>query len=323
MSSSRSKKNSAATAAAGPASTRAPSPTADPADREVADREDDGEEQAQEDIQIDEELSDDSSESKDREIANLRAQLERTQAALRLHKEIENLASAPPARRAAIAKKLLERYPSLRELEPYWPIALKKLLPPREGAAKPTSLELLMEGGGDRTYTKLHHDKKDSQKRDYAALLSLYTWIKTYADAIFAELADEYRTAPDRLEARFGKLFNGLNDALEMGAERISFIQVKTFPEDFDEAFQHVVQVSINRDRVQDQLTSTKIASLHDVFSDSLQDKVITHSIKQALSSRLKFSSDKPSSSTAPTGSKSDKKRPARKKPEERPAPQA
>jgi hypothetical protein len=178
-----------------------------------------------------------------------------------------------------------------------------------------------MEGGGDRTYTKLDAENKFAQKTEFAGFLNVYAWGTAYADAICDKLIR--LISEDDYNEHFEKHFNGLYSALEMASERISFYQVKTFPDEFDETFQQVLAINLNKSKIQDQLINPTVAQLHRVYTKILQDKTLTAAVKSSLIAKLKSGTDKPSASGQGSWSKSDKKKPARKKPEERPAPSA
>lgn len=333
MPASRRVRGAAATAAAEP---RSPVRRASDEDSEDDVDHEDNENEEEEDEDEDEDAGDQAADSPDQD-ASVEARL---QALERRYKEdkkkdkrkIKDLEEETERLRAQVAlqkeplqeetkEQLLEKFPTYAELEKHWRDENKRLCPRKSGAAKPHSLELLMEGGGDRTYTKLHSEGKTAQKGEYATLYNVYLWAILYADAI----SDKAITLlKDRdYEDHFEKLFNGLYAALEMASDRLSYIQVKTFPEEFDETFQQVVSLSINKTKTQDQLISTNIAALHQQYTKILQDKTLTAAVKSSLNTKLKLNSDKPSASGQGSGSKSDKKKPARRRPEERPAPPA
>jgi hypothetical protein len=237
-------------------------------------------------------------------------------------KELEReLALKKEAARADEKTALEKEFPSLESLKKFRRIKFKGFYPKKKGPVKPYSLELMMEGGADRTYTKLYNEGKHAQKSEYALVFTVYLWSILYADAISETLINLISDL--QYEQHFSKLFNGLYAALELASARLSHIQVKTFPEEFDEAFQQVVQLTINKSKIEDQLTSDDLSALHREYIKSLQDKSITAAAKVALNAKIKLNSDKPSTSGQGAGSKPDKRRPARKRPEERTAPSA
>ena len=225
-------------------------------------------------------------------------------------------ATAEEKRAAEIT--LLQKYPCYDDLREYWPKSHLHLLPAKlDAAAKPSSLEMGMEQN-DRTYQRLAVEKKDGQKADYVALTEIYTYGKAYTsciDALVREDAEE-----DVYEERYARFFAGLHDVFGMVAKRFDRVTVKTHPEDFDDTFLQVLESDLNQDKVSSQLVSPHIASVYDNFVKLRTDKALVFAAKQSAQSKTGKGFV-----PRPAGEKPLQKRtgPARKKPEERPAPQA
>lgn len=215
--------------------------------------------------------------------------------------------------------KLLENYPDLAQLKPYWPAKFKKLFPLDPGAGKPSSLELLMETE-DRTYMRLKDEKKDAQRNEYSAALTCHTWQTTYCNALKA-FVDHLGIEDEQDTATLRKLFNGMRDALELGALRISYLQIRAFPEEYEDSFQEVFTSTINQRKLSDQLVSREAAQLHDQYVKLRRDKTLAVAAKQG--SQAKANNNRASTSNQTAGAKPSARRADRKKPEERPAPQA
>lgn len=214
------------------------------------------------------------------------------------------------------ARALLDTYPDLLELVGSWPASHREYFPTRTGAAKPTTIELALER--DRTYRRLLAEKKDGQRAEFTALTDVYVWVYTFANAL--DSAAKESMCREDYDARFAKLFNGLHDAISLAAKRLSVIQVKTHPEDFDESFAQVLTSNLSQSKISQQLACPEVAELHQQYIKIRRDKTIVLAAKQSAQAKITL---KPASSQQTAGEKSNAKRPNRKKPEERTAPQA
>lgn len=246
-------------------------------------------------------------------INSLEKELRGTQEALIGEKKA--LGPVDTTAREAELLKLLEKYPPLIALVDHWPEVFRDQFPQRQGAVKPVTIELSLEQ--HRTYRKLTEDKKEGQRADFAAIADIYVWTSAYTKALDELLQD---LLPDEdYNNEVVKYFNGLYDAIEMAAKRISFIQIKAHPEEFDEGFQHAVALSLNQAKVHQQLPSIELAYSHLDYTKHVIDKSFLHSAKKVAQSAF----NKSAAPHQAAGEKSNKKRAARKRPEERPAPQA
>lgn len=213
------------------------------------------------------------------------------------------------------ALKLLEKYPPFLMLVPFWPLPFREFIPNRDGAAQPITIEPQLEN--NRTYRRLSAEKKEAQRAEFVALVDVFVWIFTYVGALRADL--EGAVGEEEFKARFAKYFNGLQDAIELAAQRISYIQIKTHEEEYGPGFSQVVASNQLKDKIAQQIASPIISDLFEVFAKYQQEKVVILAAKQAAQDKTA----KPTTAQQTAGEKSHAKRSGRKRPEERPAPQA
>jgi len=102
-----------------------------------------------------------------------------------------------------------------------------------------------------------------------------------------------------------------------LAARRLAYIQVKTHTDEFDAAFQQVLENDLNQAKISGQLFCPDVSATNDHYIKLRGDKTISFAAKHSAQSKIKA----PTPHTA--GEKPLQKRAGRKKPEERPAPQA
>lgn len=242
-------------------------------------------------------------------------------------KQIENLsATRPSATRKYTAedrKREIDRltliYPKIRELAPFWDDQCEDFIPYSLVVGKPVTLDIFLQQV-DRTYQRLLDDEKTAQAYEYCSLRSYHAWLKAFLNAIETTL---YAQFPNFFLDKLEKYFNGATATLELMAERISLLQVKAFPEEYDAAFTAVVESVQSQDKAKSHLLSPAVSYLREQYDQECSNKRISAAAKHNVSKSV---SDKPSTSNSNSNQaerpKPNKKRPNRKG-QDRTAPQA